>query len=202
MSLFEFALEDLIDEEQARELIQPFRKDCVEVWKLSWERWGNWNEDDRRRLCETPTARPSVLNAFAQSFAKDLFNGMEGKGIESCDAIPGVFAFYIHQKALIRFNGLGSDFTVRINGASKLKRAYLNQEPLPKLLNSATRLTVGYTLDPLKTAMDSVHLSLQVGPDLVYHFPIEGAGTIALPSPAKSPSPYPPTAGKKGKMSP
>ncbi|MGE3637376.1 MAG: hypothetical protein AB7G28_02375 [Pirellulales bacterium] len=192
MGLFEFVTEELVDEEAAIAATKPVWADLAKVWKQSWRRWHKLSEDNRRRLLETPTARPVMLNAFAQSFAIERFSGRESEGLVVCDALPHVFAFYIDDRILIRFNGLNNGHIVHLDAShSQLKRDYFSQEPIRKINNDATRLTVGYTLDALRTDMASIEVSCQVGNDLVYHFPIDGRDKVSLPLPTPKEPPTP-----------
>ena len=198
MSLFVFMTEHLIEEEEAKALTHPYWRELAKVWRLSWRRWRRLKEDDRRRLGDTPTVRPVMLNGWVQSFATETFSNRENDGVVVCDAIPGVFAFYIKDKLLIRFNGLSNGYIVHCDESnSKLKRDYFAQEPIRDINSHATRLTVGYTLNAAKTDMERIEISLQVGNDLVYHFPIHGGEsmTLPVPTPKRPPELEMPTSG-------
>jgi len=195
--LFNFLTESLIPEQQARAITAPYWIELNAVWSSAWEEWGKIDERQRARLGETPCAPPVVLNAFAQSFARERFRGREDEGLVECAVIPNVFAFYIDRQVLLRFNGLGNDFVVHNTDKSDLKDNYFRQESIAGIDSSATRLTVGYVCNEAKTHMACVAISLQWGPDPVYHFLIDGSGEGVLPIPASitPPSPTMPSEG-------
>jgi hypothetical protein len=195
MSLFEFLAGELISEQQARAITAPYWVELNAVWSSAWEEWGKIDERQRARLGETPCTPPVVLNAFAQSFARERFRGREDEGLVECAAIPNVFVFYINHQVLLRFNGLGTDFVVHNTDKSVLKDNYFQQEPIAGIDKSATRLTVGYVCNETKTHMACVAISLQMGPDPVYHFLIDGSGegTLSIPAPIVPPVPLMPS---------
>lgn len=195
MGLFSFVTEDLVGEGDARAITRPYWTDLTAVWCSAWKAWGEMDERHRARLGETPCTPPVVLNAFAQSFARERFLGREDEGLVECDVIPNVFAFYIKPRVLLRFNSLGEDFVVRNTGKSPLREAYFKQEPIPGIDSSATRLTVGYIPNQAKTGMACVAISLQVDRDRVYRFLIDGSdeGTLQIPGPSMTPTPMPAT---------
>ena len=195
MSVFEFIKEDLLGERVARELITPFRSELVLVWERAWEHWHGFSEDVRRRLTESPLHRPIILNGLAQSFAREQFSGRERDGLVVCDAIPGVFTLYIHERLLLRFNGLDRDHVVRLDGATRLKKDFFGQVRIYGLNNDATRFAVGFTLDPSKTEMEHVEMSLQYGNTPIYHIELDDeAGAVEpLPSPKVGPFPILPS---------
>jgi hypothetical protein len=194
MPLFEFLKEEMISEAEARATTEPYWAELTTVWCSAWERWGKMDEDDRRRLGETPCTPPVVLNAFAQSFAREVFSGREDEGLVVCDVIPNVFAFYINQRVLLRFNSLGADFVVHNTDRSPLKDDYFRQEPIYGIENAATRLTVGYLANEAKVEMACVAISLQFGPTPVYHFLIQSEeGALPIPAPVVPPQPAMPS---------
>jgi len=195
MPLFPFVTEHLIEEREARATTGPYWADLTAVWCSAWQAWEKMDEGHRARLGETPCTPPVVLNAFAQSFARERFSGREDEGLVECDAIPNVFALYIKPRVLLRFNSLGRDFVVRNTDTSALKDAYFRQEPIPGIDDSATRLTVGYILNEAKTNMVCVAISLQHDHDPVYHFLIDGSdeGTLPISAPTVAPTPITPS---------
>lgn len=195
MPLFSFVTEDLIAENEARRITEPFWEDLNGVWCSAWKRWTSFAEEDRARLSEVPYAPPVVLNALAQSFARECFAGREDEGLVECTAIPHVFAFYIKPHVLLRFNGLGRDFVVHNTTNSDLKDAYFRQVPIPGIDNAATRLTVGYVTNEARTDLACVAISLQHDCDLVYRIIIDGSdeGTLPIPTPAIAPAPVAPS---------
>lgn len=193
--LFEFVTEDLAPEDDAKALTQPIWSDLVEVWRSAQQDWDSLSEEHRARLLRTAFVPPIVVFGFAQSYAADTFSNREGDGIVQCDALGGVFGFYIHEKVLLRFNVLDRHYLVRHSpNGSKKKTQYLRHEPIPGILNSATRLTAGYVANATKTGISSIRISCQVGEDLVYSFPIDGEadGPLSLPAPSEGPSPVGP----------
>jgi hypothetical protein len=199
MSLFEFEVEELIKEHEAKPLLVPIAKLLRRVWTRSWKRYLAINEQDRARIEETPTARPGLLSAFAQHFAKHYFAEGAVDGVVPCLQIPGVYILEVQKRILLRFNGLTQDRVVRIDHGTPLKKEYFQQEPIRGLNNSASRLTVGYVLDEAGIALRSIEISLQKGDALVFSFPIEPRGTIPMPIPAAEPPQAPSELLKKAK---
>jgi len=194
-SMTEFMTEDLINEGEARRTTEPYWADLTAVWCSAWDAWGKVDERHRARLGETPCTPPVVLNAFAQSFARECFSGREDEGLVECDAIPNVFALYIKPRVLLRFNSMGRDFVVRNTDTSALKNTYFRQEPILGIDSSATRLTVGYVPNEAKTSIACVAISLQLDHDPIYHFLIDGSdeGILPVPTPSVASAPTPPS---------
>ena len=136
-------------------------------------------------------AQPINVNFFAQSFARETLSRREEEGLVVCEAIPSTFTVYIKPHIIVRFNALGSDFVVHNIGKTALKAAWFGQKSIAGIDSSATRLTVGYLPNEAKTDMACVAISLQVGQDRVYHFPIDGSDEGALPIPAPLVPPAP-----------
>ena len=195
-SLFPFITNDLVPEETARSITQPFWGDLAGVWTSALERWQGMGEDDRARLGETSFIPGVILFGFAKSFAQERFTGREEEGLVPCNAIPNVFAVYVQESLLLRFNAFGRDFVVRnTENGSDLKDAYFRQESVPGIDNSATRLTVGYTLNAAKTEFDRLAISCQVGETCAYWFPIDDSeeSVQPMPSPMTPPEPIAPS---------
>lgn len=202
MTLFPFMTEHLIEEGEARRTTGPYWADLTAVWCSAWEAWGKMDERHRARLGETPCTPPIVLNAFAQSFARERLSGREEEGLIECGVIPNVFALYVKPRVLLRFNGLSRDFVVRNTETSALKDAYFRQESIPGIDSSATRLTVGYVPNEAKTDMACVAVSLQLDQDLVYRFFVDGSdeGTLPIPAPTVAPAPATPSEQLRKKL--
>lgn len=102
-----------------------------------------------------------------------------------------MYSLSTSSRTVLRFNSLGADFVVHNTDRSSLKQAYFQQEPIQGIDSAATRLTVGYLANEAKVEMACVAISLQVGPDPVYHFLIDRSdeGTLAVPAPAVPPVP-------------
>lgn len=190
--LFEFVRDDFLEESEARNLLSPIQEDLVGVWEDAWRAWREIGEGHRARLGETPYVPPVMIFGFAQSFARERFAGREAEGIVPCDAIPGVFSFYLNDSALLRFNTLGRDHLVRNIQRSPSKRRYFSQAPMLGI-TSATRLTAGYVPDESRTDIAQVCISLQYGETLIYSFPLDDGDLGALPieGPVTHPSPQP-----------
>jgi len=197
VAVMDFVAREFLGRDEAKALSEPFWSDMRHVWQSAWSSWHNVGEDERARLLETPTARPGALNAFAQSFAREMFRGRESEGIVECEIIPNVFAFYVHEKILLRFNALGPGYLVRAVEANEFKRRYFKQLPIRGIINSANRMTVGYRVNEAKTDLEEIAISLQYGPDLIYYFSIDDAQSMQLPSGSQAPTPKPPVASNQ-----
>lgn len=190
--LFDYMRSEFPSESEITSLVAPFRSDLASVWVQAWDSWAELPEEHRRRLGETATVPPITIYGFAQSFAKEVFLGRESEGITICDAIPGVFGIYIEETILLRFNSLCRGHVVSLVSASPLKKMYFHQEPIRGLINSATRLTVGYRQNAAHTELTGVELSLQLGDDLLYYIPLDDAddNTVAISRPESDPNPH------------
>lgn len=190
MGLFSFAREALIPEDEARSLLLPYQQKLTDVWVKSMRDWKSVPPELRFRLSETAFVPPTNLFGFAQSHAREQFRPEDDSDIEWCE-LPNVFGFYIKKKLLVRFNALSRDHLVKTVTRTDHRQRYYNQEPIPGLVNSATRLTVGYTLDPSKTEIASIGASVQLGETLVYFFSLEPGEDMVLPVTVPSVPPTP-----------
>lgn len=193
--LFDFVTEQLLPEDNAKELLQPYRHELVQVWVKAWNHWKGLSEDTRARLGQTPFLPAINLFGFAQSYAKEIFSGRDSEEIVVCDRLHNVFGFYLKNKLLLRFNTLGADHIVhgtQNTTSTEHKELYFRQEPIYGLVNSATRLTIGSVANAAKTDLGCVVASCQVGDALHYSFQIDEADGISLAGPAATIPPQPP----------
>src|SRR5437764_885058 len=103
MSLFPFATEHLLAENDAKSLTEPYWPQMSQVWLSAQTTYGELSETHRARLGQTAIVPPLVAFGFAQSFAREAFDGRESEGLVPCQAL-GVFGFYIGDRLLIKFN--------------------------------------------------------------------------------------------------
>ena len=186
MPLFEFVKASFASERKAKSVLSGIENELAKVWEDAFKSWSELPEEDRRRLSETSYMMAIVLFGYAQSYAREAFAGREEEGLVVCDAIPGVFSLYVKDCLLLRFNSLNRNHVVKLVGASETKKRFFNQLPLSGLNNSATRLTVGYRLSPAATELVATEVSLQVGDDCAYFFPIGKNADIKRKPPAKT----------------
>jgi len=191
--VFDFELEGLLTRDQAIQLVGPLKQPLANCWQFAWRDWDALPEEFRARVSASPIARANVLNALAVSYAKELLPA--GVGIEPCDDLH-FFKIYVTQgplAAVLRFNGLGRDGAVHNINSSDQKHDYFCNLPIAGLRNDVTRLTVGYSVDPSKSRIQDITISLQIGEDLIYDIPIDDEHIEQLPVPEPAP-PSAPTA--------
>jgi hypothetical protein len=166
--------EDLVSEEEAIALTKPIWRDLARVWRSAFAAYNRMGRRERDRLAETPFVPMVTIFGFAQSFASQIFSGRESESIIRCDELGGIFAFYVRDRVLLRFNSVDRQFIVRHSqSGTDRKSAYFRQEPIFGLNNAATRLTVGSVANAEKTEATSVVVSCQVGDDRIFAFPID-----------------------------
>jgi hypothetical protein len=186
--LFDFVTEDLLNEEDAKRITAPLWVELTSVWSEAFRLFNATPEETRGRIERSPIAKAGCLNAIAASIVQDNFVGREAEQLEVCEKLRFV-KLYVTRDVVLRFNSLTSGCIVRNIKASPQKDAYFRQEPLSGIWPGATRLTVGYITDAAKAELARVEISLQVGEDLVYHFPIDGtdSGTLPITAPKVPP---------------
>src|SRR5262245_15574118 len=122
---FPFAVDRFVQKQAAKNLTRPFWDEMTSVWTNAWKEWGKIDEQQRARPSETTNVPPINVWSFAQHFAKQTFSNRENEGIVVCTELPGLFAFYIQDKVLVRFNALSPEYVVQnCFGASERREQY------------------------------------------------------------------------------
>ena len=170
---------NLLSKRGVESITKPYHDALVETYVLSFNRYITCvDEDYRASIEQSPTVKPSMLQAYAVALAIEEFEQVDadafGARISHC-GLPNVRMILIQRgrnKILLRWKKLSSDLIVpRSCMGSQKAQDYFNHDPVAEVDNSATRVTMGYTVDPTGTTLTGVYLSSQVGE--VLRFSIE-----------------------------
>ncbi|QDT43452.1 hypothetical protein Pan241w_35530 [Gimesia alba] len=169
MGLFSFATEGQLSKDEVCELMLPLYDDFCYVFHSAWDEWqGQIPAATRDKV--TPMQRGGFVNDLAVDYAKNMFRNREKQQIHICEKL-NFFKLYIGgTKIVARLKKLQPDYTVPASAYSSHRQARLwyKNSHIPGLVNSATRLTIGYILNPIETEISEIAVSSQIGPQLLW----------------------------------
>jgi hypothetical protein len=124
-----------------------------------------YQRDYPNQALHTPRTRANILYDLMVNQARIEFRGIRDTAI--IDPPSGVVVLDINQTALIRFKKLGDDSLPR-NYPTEAAKDWDIGEDLPGIPSSPQRLSLGYRLNRLQTAVRDVLVSNTLGGRLLY----------------------------------
>jgi hypothetical protein len=109
--------------------------------------------------------------------ARQEFRGV--RGAQVLDPPSGITLLVLEDKVCIRFKKLDEDGLPR-NYPTDAARDWHNGEDLPGIPSSLQRLSLGYRLNRLQTAVDDVLISNTLGGRLLYDIILEAPSDSAI----------------------
>jgi hypothetical protein len=168
--------DDLITEQEAIDLITPYRDLICETADAAWASWLNLQ-----------AAMPGMTRSVKARTRAGLINDLWTQGVRDrlADA-PGVFVndqrgfllVEIDGRIVVRFKKLDGRSRSR-NYPTQQQLAFVNQIPLAGMPPYA-RITAGYKLDVSQTAIVDILLTLPVGDQLAWQFSLRRADHVAF----------------------
>lgn len=165
---------NLLSRRVVERITRPYREALIETYYHSFARYITCiDEDYRASIEQSPTVRPSMLQAYAVSQGirelQEIDEDSFGTRITHC-RLPNLKMVMLQRsrnKIILRWKKLNSDLLVpRQSMCSQKAHDYFNHEPVPEIDNTATRITIGYTVAPTGCVLTGVYLSSQIGETL------------------------------------
>lgn len=135
----------------------------TDAWEVHWQ--ADVGEGTRMKI--GAMQRGGLIHDIAAELAKERIE--DGEVVKKCSL--GFFKVYFQSpqgSIVVRFLKLKSDGRVSLTGRRQPTRRYYHGSHLNNIRPTATRLTVGYILDPLGTEIADVRITRQVGEDVLW----------------------------------
>ena len=150
-----------------RKVLEPHHPAIRQVITNAWGKWLSLDGRHRYALSAYPTVRANVIWGFIQDETKRLFQGRPIRPIFSNNTTT----FLIDNQVLIRFKKLnergGSN-----NFPTNRSLQFNENLDLPGI-PSGLRVDVGYVLNDLETAINSIMVSYRKGDEVIWTYDIE-----------------------------
>lgn len=166
-----------LSRDQALAVLRPHAERLYRIGAFPFE---TYQRDYPNQALHTPRTRANILYDLMVNQARVEFRGIRGAAI--VDPPSGVVLLDIEQRAIIRFKKLDDDSLPR-NYPTTAAKDWDMGEDLPGIPSSPQRLTLGYRLNRLQTAIQSVLVSNTLAGRLLYDIILDepDEGIIVLP---------------------
>lgn len=192
MPLFADWPEHYMDLPTARRLLEPHAPQFNAAWDHALTMFNGTS--DQFRAATRAVTRANIMHDHSSDFLRTALGGVPG--ITFCERL-GFFKIYVENEhgdvAVVRNKHLDLNYLAS-NVKTEQQQRWYAHDPMEDIRNEATRLTIGYTLNPTQTEIDDVIVSLQHFDDLVYYFSLRNEGNIYA-APVMAPPDGPPLVG-------
>ena len=149
-----------VSEEEAKQILEPHLSTLSNCLKIAWQQWESF--DQKAPELRFPLAPRTRACFIYDHICHEIKHQFEGKSGVTIDDKPGFLLLNIENLLLIRFKKLNT--ASQGNNIPTIQQNIYNlQLELPGIPNSAARITIGYLLDKVQTAIKDIRVTFPVG---------------------------------------